>query len=89
MLIAVAVLHCGCMEDSEQRKKRLKEMRSQADQAEVSGGIEGSGVPGCTGIFPTSKFWWFSNGAIFITTSSIFSFKKSIRCCEDHESSIW
>ncbi|XP_061370585.1 protein SICKLE-like isoform X2 [Gastrolobium bilobum] len=34
------------MEDSEQRKKRLKEMRSQADQAEVSGGIEGSGVPG-------------------------------------------
>ncbi|XP_061345790.1 protein SICKLE [Gastrolobium bilobum] len=34
------------MEDSEQRKKRLKEMRSQADQAEVSGGVEGSGVPG-------------------------------------------
>ncbi|XP_027332195.1 protein SICKLE [Abrus precatorius] len=34
------------MEDSEQRKKRLKEMRMQADQAEVSGGIEGSRMPG-------------------------------------------
>ena len=34
------------MEDSEQRKKRLKEMRVQADQAEVSGGVEGSVVPG-------------------------------------------
>ena len=34
------------MEDSEQRKKRLKEMRMQADQAEVSGGVEGSGIPG-------------------------------------------
>ncbi|TKY56341.1 extensin protein [Spatholobus suberectus] len=33
------------MEDSEQRKKRLKEMRMQADQAEVSGGIEGSAMP--------------------------------------------
>ncbi|KAL2664758.1 hypothetical protein AAZX31_02G201000 [Glycine max] len=34
------------MEDSEQRKKRLKQMRVQADQAEVSGGREGSVVPG-------------------------------------------
>ncbi|XP_020235156.1 protein SICKLE isoform X2 [Cajanus cajan] len=34
------------MEDSEQRKKRLKEMRMQADQAEVSGGVEGSPMPG-------------------------------------------
>lgn len=34
------------MEDSEQRKKRLKEMRMQADQAEVSGGIERSAMPG-------------------------------------------
>ncbi|XP_057442445.1 protein SICKLE-like [Lotus japonicus] len=34
------------MEDSERRKKRLKEMRQQADLAEVSGGIQGSGVPG-------------------------------------------
>ncbi|OIW04318.1 hypothetical protein TanjilG_32510 [Lupinus angustifolius] len=34
------------MEDSEQRKKRLKEMRQQADLAQVSGGSEGSGVPG-------------------------------------------
>ncbi|MED6174240.1 hypothetical protein PIB30_067232 [Stylosanthes scabra] len=33
------------MEDSEQRKKRLKEMRMRADQAEVSGGVEGSGIP--------------------------------------------
>ncbi|KAL2317613.1 hypothetical protein Fmac_031489 [Flemingia macrophylla] len=34
------------MEDSEQRKKRLKEMRLQADQTEVSGGVEGSAMPG-------------------------------------------
>ncbi|KAE9595991.1 hypothetical protein Lal_00030939 [Lupinus albus] len=34
------------MEDSEQRKKRLKEMRQQADLAQVSGGSEGSGMPG-------------------------------------------
>ncbi|KAJ1421311.1 TTDN1/Protein SICKLE [Sesbania bispinosa] len=33
------------MEDSEQRKKRLKEMRMQADLAEGSGGVGGSGVP--------------------------------------------
>jgi hypothetical protein len=33
------------MEDSEQRKKRLKEMRLEADLAEDSG-VEGSGVPG-------------------------------------------
>lgn len=32
------------MEDSEQRKKRLKEMRLQADRAQDSGG-EGSGTP--------------------------------------------
>jgi len=32
------------MEDSEQRKKRLKEMRLQADRAQNSGG-EGSGTP--------------------------------------------
>ncbi|KAK7385398.1 hypothetical protein VNO78_31115 [Psophocarpus tetragonolobus] len=34
------------MEDSEQRKKRLKEMRVQADHAEVSGSVEGSVMPG-------------------------------------------
>lgn len=34
------------MEDSEQRKKRLKEMRTKADLAEGSGGIEGPGRPG-------------------------------------------
>src|ERR1044072_3151214 len=34
------------MEDSEQRKKRLKEMRLQADRADVSGSVEGFGMPG-------------------------------------------
>ncbi|ESW13272.1 hypothetical protein PHAVU_008G182500 [Phaseolus vulgaris] len=34
------------MEDSEQRKKRLREMRTQADHAEVSGGVEGFAMPG-------------------------------------------
>ncbi|KAH1262797.1 Protein SICKLE [Glycine max] len=50
----LSIVTCGCncsldsqvMEDSEQRKKRLKQMRVQADQAEVSGGREGSVVPG-------------------------------------------
>ncbi|XP_022632082.1 protein SICKLE-like isoform X2 [Vigna radiata var. radiata] len=34
------------MEDSEQRKKRLRKMRMQADHAEVSGAVEGSAMPG-------------------------------------------
>lgn len=34
------------MEDSEQRRKRLKEMRLQADLAEDSAGGEGSGTQG-------------------------------------------
>ncbi|XP_047169438.1 protein SICKLE isoform X3 [Vigna umbellata] len=34
------------MEDSEQRKKRLREMRMQADHADVSGAVEGSAMPG-------------------------------------------
>lgn len=34
------------MEDTEQRKKRLKEMRMQADLAEGYGGSKGSGMPG-------------------------------------------
>ncbi|KAK7321275.1 hypothetical protein VNO77_31758 [Canavalia gladiata] len=41
----ILLVFAGYMEDSEQRKKRLKEMRMQADQAEVSGGVEGSGMP--------------------------------------------
>ncbi|WVZ03138.1 hypothetical protein V8G54_023944 [Vigna mungo] len=36
----------GYMEDSEQRKKRLREMRMQADHAEVFGAVEGSAMPG-------------------------------------------
>ncbi|KAK7301101.1 hypothetical protein RJT34_11961 [Clitoria ternatea] len=45
-LLVAILLTCCYMEGSEQRKKRLKEMRMQADQAEVSGHVEGSGMPG-------------------------------------------
>jgi hypothetical protein len=35
------------MEESENRRDRLKAMRMQAAQAEVSNNVESSGVPGC------------------------------------------
>ncbi|XP_059461269.1 protein SICKLE isoform X2 [Corylus avellana] len=35
------------MEESEKRRERLKAMRMQAAQAEVSNNVESSGVPGC------------------------------------------
>lgn len=39
--------HQGQMEDSEKRRERLKAMRTQADQAQVSSNVEHSGMPGC------------------------------------------
>ncbi|CAJ1971667.1 unnamed protein product [Sphenostylis stenocarpa] len=42
----ILIVFADYMEDSEQRKKRLKEMRVQADQAEFSGAAEGFPMSG-------------------------------------------